>query len=213
MTVETKDFDKEAATWDDEPQRVKLARGIAGAISARVKLTSDMDVLDFGCGTGLLTIALSSLVRSVTAVDSSRGMLDVLMAKVEKQNISNVKAQHVQVDNGEFLGGSYHLIVSSMTLHHVKEIGYLLNQFYMIARPAGRLCIVDLDPDDGRFHSENERVYHYGFVRAALRKAIAAAGFADVEDMTAAEVMKPVADGRMQLFTVFLMIGRKISDR
>ena len=58
--------------------RVKLATDVAGAVSAEVRLAADMDVLDFGCGTGLLALQLQPYVRSITGVDSSQGMLDVL---------------------------------------------------------------------------------------------------------------------------------------
>jgi hypothetical protein len=35
------------------------------------------------------------------------------------------------------------------------------------------------------------------------------AGFDDIQDRIAAEVMKPVSDGGMRSFTIFLMTGRK----
>ncbi len=77
MEVEKRDFDKEAAGWDEHPGKVKLANDIAGAIGNHIVLTPNMDVLDFGCGTGLLTFQLQPLIRSITGVDSSQGMLDV----------------------------------------------------------------------------------------------------------------------------------------
>ncbi len=53
-----------------------------------------MDILDFGCGTGLLTLHFQPLARSVTGLDSSPGMLDALKAKIRDQNLANVKARH-----------------------------------------------------------------------------------------------------------------------
>jgi predicted TPR repeat methyltransferase len=76
-----RDFDKVAASWDT-PMRVKLATDVAGAVSAEVRLATEMDVLDFGCGTGLLALQLQPYVRSITGVDSSQGMLDVLGSKI-----------------------------------------------------------------------------------------------------------------------------------
>lgn len=73
--------------------------------------------------------------------------------------------------------------------------------------------ISDLDPDDGRFHGQNESVFHNGFDRAALRRALAEAGFDEIRDRTAATMVKPVPDGSSLAFTVFLMIGRKVPDR
>ncbi len=77
MNDEKRDFNKEAATWD-EPRRERMNRDIASAIEAEIPLRRDMNVLDFGCGTGLLTMCLQPQVASVTCIDSSRGMLDIL---------------------------------------------------------------------------------------------------------------------------------------
>jgi ubiquinone/menaquinone biosynthesis C-methylase UbiE len=209
MNIERRDFDKEAATWDEVPARVKLANDITAAISDEIVLTSNMDVLDFGCGTGLLTLKLQPAVHSITGVDSSQGMIDVLKAKIDKQNLSNVRTQYLDTDTGNMLEGSYHLIVTSMTLHHVKEIRPLLDQFYRIVAPSGYLCIADLDLDDGKFHSNNDGVFHFGFDRAVLHQYFMEAGFDDIRDRTAAEVMKPVSNGGIQPFSVFLMTGRK----
>ena len=128
MNTEKRDFDKEAATWDEAPARVKLANDIVAAISDEIVLTSNMDVLDFGCGTGLLTLRLQPVVRSITGVDSSQGMINVLNAKIDKQNLPNVRTQYIDNEEGDIPEGNYDLIVSGMTLHHVKEIRPLLDR-------------------------------------------------------------------------------------
>jgi 2-polyprenyl-3-methyl-5-hydroxy-6-metoxy-1,4-benzoquinol methylase len=209
MTTEKRDFDKEAAAWDEHPARVQLASDVAAAIVRQVTLRSDMDVLDFGCGTGLLTLQLALRVRSITGVDSSRGMLNVLTAKVAKQNLTNVRTLLLDLDAGDDLTDEYHLIVSSMTLHHIREIGPLLERFYKALAPGGHLCLADLDPDYSLFHDDNQGVFHPGFDRAALRRAFADAGFEDVQDTTAAEVTKPTRLGELRRFTIFLMTGLK----
>ncbi len=168
-----------------------------------------MDVLDFGCGTGLLTLELQPLVHSITGVDSSRGMLDVLQAKVKDGNLANVKTGCLDLEKGDLLEGSYDLVVSSMTLHHIREINPLLDQFYAILRPDGQLCIADLDPDDGQFHSNNASVFHFGFPEAELRRAFAQAGLTEVRYQKVASVRKPIAGGGERVFTIFLMTGRK----
>ena len=208
MNNERRDFDKEAVSWD-EPGRVKLANDIAQAIIDEITLAPTMDVLDFGCGTGLLTLKLQPLVHSITGVDSSQGMLDVLNAKIKNQDLTDVTTQHRDLDKGDALEGSYHLIVSSMTLHHIREIRPLLDKFSMATAPDGYLCIADLDPDGGRFHGNNDGVFHFGFDRAMIRRAFIEAGFDDVRDKTAAQIMKPVPDEGSQQFSIFLMTGRK----
>jgi cyclopropane fatty-acyl-phospholipid synthase-like methyltransferase len=172
-----------------------------------------MDVMDFGCGTGLLTIRLQPYVRSITGVDNSQGMLDIFNTKISKLKLTNIRPLVVDLDKGDTLAGNYHLIVSNMTLHHIKEIQPFFDQFYNIMAPAGYLCIADLDLDEGQFHDDKTGVFHFGFDRKAVRKYFADAGFENVHDMTAAEVVKPAYNGETRRFTVFLMIGQKISDK
>jgi ubiquinone/menaquinone biosynthesis C-methylase UbiE len=209
MSNGKRDFDKEAATWDEEPRRVRLANDIADAIAEEIELQPDMDVLDFGCGTGLITVRLSPRVHSVTAVDGSQGMLDVLQAKIRHGNLTNVQTRRVDFEKKEVLQGNYHLIVCSMMLHHVKEIDLLLDQFFKVLNTGGYLGIADLDPDGGQFHGNNDGVLHFGFDRTKLRDALTMVGFMDIRDRTAAEVLKPVSSGGKRSFSVFLITGRR----
>lgn len=212
MSAKKRDFDKEAASWDENPVRVKLSNDIAHAISEQIALNPEMNIMDFGCGTGLLALRLRPFVRSVTGVDSSQGMLDKFNAKIAKLKLDKVSALHIDLDKGDVLTGCYNLVLSNMTLHHIKEIEPLFAQFHNIIASDGYLCIADLDLDDSQFHEDNTGVFHFGFDREALRKIFREAGFYDVRDIDAAEVVKPSRNGEMGRFSIFLMIGRKRSD-
>jgi ubiquinone/menaquinone biosynthesis C-methylase UbiE len=209
VTTEKRDFDREAASWDDRPARVKLAKEIADAIQRQVPATSEMDALDFGCGTGLLTIQLQPFVRSITGVDSSQGMLDVLNDNIAKLKLNNVRTLRADFQKGDALTGNYNLIVSNMTLHHIKDIRPLFNQFYKAMAPSGYLCIADLDPEHGQFHEDNTGVFHFGFDRAELRETFIEAGFDSIRDIPATRMAKSTGDEKMREFSVFLMSGVK----
>lgn len=209
INTKKRNFDQDAVNWDQIPRRVKVAQDVAHNMIQEITLTPDIDVMDFGCGTGLLTFSLQTFVRSITGVDSSQGMLDVFKAKIKEQNLNNVKAEFIDLDKGDVLNCSYHLIVSSMTLHHIKNIASLLEQFYSILLPSGQLAIADLDLDDGQFHSDNEGVFHSGFDRKELHQMFIDTGFRDVRHRTAAQVEKTVGDGSSRLFTLFLITGIK----
>jgi 2-polyprenyl-3-methyl-5-hydroxy-6-metoxy-1,4-benzoquinol methylase len=209
IDTKKRNFDQDAANWDQISGRIKVAQDIAQSMIHELTLTPDMDVLDFGCGTGLLTLALQPFVRSITGVDSSQGMLDVFKTKIKEQNLTNVEAEYIDLDKGDILRGSYHLIVSSMTLHHIKNISPLLKQFYSMLLPSGRVGVADLDLDDGQFHGNNDGVYHFGFDRETLRRIFMETGFQNVQSIHAAEIEKPVNDAKNRLFTIFLMTASK----
>ncbi len=209
MTGIKRDFDTAAPSWDENPGRVKLAGDVALAIIDTIPLSPTMDVLDFGCGTGLLTIHLQPHVRSITGVDSSAGMTSILDEKIRFMNLRNAKTLTLDLDRGGLLSGRYHLAVSSMTFHHVQDIPHLLAQLHSVLLPGGWLCVADLDPDQGRFHDDNTGVFHFGFERDAQMAAFRHAGFEQVSCRTAATMTKISSDGQARSFTIALVSGRK----
>ncbi|MCK9581192.1 MAG: class I SAM-dependent methyltransferase [Methanoregula sp.] len=209
MTGQKRDFDSAARTWDDNPARVKLAHDVARAIRDTIKLTPDMEVLDFGCGTGLLTLRLQREVRCITGMDSSPGMLEVLNKKIGASGITNVKTTLFNPENAGSLKGEYDLVVSSMTFHHIPEMSSMVNILHSHIRPGGMLGIADLDREGGRFHDSNVGVHHFGFDRAMLKKEIETAGFLKIRNRTAAIIHKSSPVCQERSFTVFLMTAEK----
>ena len=208
MNLTKRDFDKEAASWDSLP-RVKLAADVSKAILGHLQLKPNMDVLDFGCGTGLVSFPLGSLVHSVTGVDTSKGMLEVFKGKVQREQIDNIKTLYLDLAKGDTVSGRYHVIISSMTLHHVKDPLDILKQFNRALLPGGYIAIADLDEEGGRFHGNNDGVFHFGFDRDKLCHLFVEAGFRDVSSATATQMNKPDAQGQDREFSIFLITGCK----
>jgi 2-polyprenyl-3-methyl-5-hydroxy-6-metoxy-1,4-benzoquinol methylase len=208
-TKEHRDFDKEAAQWDTKPERVKLANDVANAIIKEAAPLRGVNALDFGCGTGLITLRLQPYVKTITGVDSSQGMLEVLQGKIRTQGLGNVTTMLVDIEQGGRIEGTYDLIVSSMTLHHVPDTVSLFRQWYALLVPGGRLSFSDLDTEGGAFHGDNTGVFHHGFDRARLKTLLQEAGFRDIRDTTASKLMKPVEGKGEREFTVFLISARK----
>ncbi|MCK9420308.1 MAG: class I SAM-dependent methyltransferase [Nitrospirae bacterium] len=204
-----KDFDKEAAQWDANPGRVKLANEVADAIIREAAPARDMDVLDFGCGTGLVTLRLQPLVRTILGVDSSLGMLGVLEGKIRTQGIANARTRFVDFEKGGRVEGGFHLLVSSMTLHHVPDTARLFKQWHELLLPGGLLSFADLDAEDGSFHGDNTGVFHTGFDREHLKKLLLSAGFHDVRDTTATTMLRDVEGRGKKEFPVFLIVAKK----
>jgi 2-polyprenyl-3-methyl-5-hydroxy-6-metoxy-1,4-benzoquinol methylase len=142
-------------------------------------------------------------------VDNSRGMLDVLVSKVRDQKIGNVRTQFVDLEQGGTVEGRFHLIVSSMTLHHVPNPAALIAQLAAALLPGGILAVADLDTEDGSFHGDNTGVLHLGFDRPRIKGLFEQAGLYAVRDVTAAVVVKELEGKGRREFPVFLVIGEK----
>mgnify|MGYP003592343962 CR=1 FL=1 len=201
---ETERFDKAAATWEGEERRVLLASGVTEAIARRCALPADLDVLDFGCGTGLVSLGLLPLVRSVTGVDTSRGMLDVFERKLLEKRLDGVRAVFLPPDVPLSLPDRFHLVVSSMTLHHVADLASLFARLRDHLRPGGRVALADLDREDGTFHDDAQGVVHLGFDRGQIAALLVGAGFVDVAVETATVTRKGERS-----YPVFLATGRR----
>ena len=203
-----RDFEAVASRWDSNPTRVKIARDVGDAIMHAVKLSPQMDVLDYGCGTGLLAMQLQPHVKSVTGADSSPAMIAVLTDKIDTLKPGNVSAQLVDFERGAHASGEYDLIVSSMVTHHIPDTAALFKEWKRLLKPHGQIAFADLDTEDGSFHGDNTGVFHLGFDRAKLRELLHAAGFAEVRDRTATRVRKEI-EGKAREFPIFLITANK----
>ena len=204
-----RDFDKESETWDENPARTELARAISGAILRRVSITKSMDALDYGAGTGLVTLALQPHVRSLVAADSSEGMLAKLSEKVTVSGLSNVQTVLLDLENDPAPEWRFDLIVSSMTFHHIQSIPALVLRLSEMLRTGGYIAVADLDLDDGEFHADSTGVKHDGLDRDEMKRIFAASGLDEVTVDTAHTMAREVPGKGQREFSIFLIAGKK----
>ncbi len=188
--TQQRDFDAAALNWDEEPRRVKLAGEISDTILKSLPLSQEWDALDFGCGTGLVTLQLAPALRSITGVDSSSGMIDRLDTKIRQTGYTNVRTELCDLDKGHLPSGRYHLITSAMTLHHVEKLAPLFQSFKALLHPGGWVALADLETEDGSFHEDPTGVFHHGFSADELSNMLTAAGFSSITVTTATKVVK-----------------------
>ncbi|MDY6980729.1 MAG: class I SAM-dependent methyltransferase [Pseudomonadota bacterium] len=192
-------FEEKARDWDTNEMITALSAGIGSAIVERIPLSSDMTVMDFGAGTGLISAHIAPHVNRITAVDVSESMLEKLAAKPELQGKVEVCCQDILE---EPLEQEFDLIVSAMALHHVEDTQKLFRHFADSLRPGGRVALADLDKEDGTFHPAGvEGVFHHGFERDALESLMREQGYSNIQFSTAHVVNKEEGDYPIFLVT------------
>jgi ubiquinone/menaquinone biosynthesis C-methylase UbiE len=203
-----RDFDQAAATWDEKPQRRRLAAAVATGIAAAIPLHRDMRALEYGCGTGLVGLQLASQLGQLTAADASPGMLLELQKKCRVLGLDNVTQLQVAPDCWLLAEAAYDLLFASMVLHHVADTGALLRHFRGALAPGGYLALADLAEEDGSFHDNPHGIAHHGFDRHSLIACLQQLGFCDLRDTTVHTIDKERGDG-MRAYPVFLITGKK----
>ena len=195
-------FAHKSKSWDMNSKRVQNAKGIAEHIIENIKLEPSMKVMDFGAGTGLLSYFIAPYVETIVAVDNSPSMLEVFN---EKSDEFDCKTEILELDlSKDDLEEKFHVIISSMTIHHLEDTKELFQKLYNMLEENGFIALADLDTEDGSFHSDNTGVFHYGFEREKLEAIAKEVGFKNIRFKLASTIKKPHAD-----FTVFLMLAEK----
>ena len=196
-------FDEKAKNWDVNPMQIERSRAISAAMARILPLNDSMTALDYGAGTGLLALALSTKLKSVLAMDSSKGMLEVLSKKLSADT-PNLSVVNHDLCTTNYTGDPFDLVYTAMTLHHVDDVESLLSRFATLVKPGGYLAIADLETEDGSFHGGELHTGHHGFDPAQLATRVEAIGFGAVSYEQIYTV-----DREGATYPVFLLTGRK----
>lgn len=81
-------FEQMASRYDTE-ERIALAQVIAKEVREVLGDSRSESLIDYGSGTGLVSLELTDLVKSVLLVDSSEQMLKIAKGKIERRDIAN----------------------------------------------------------------------------------------------------------------------------
>jgi len=203
------DFDSRAAQWDNLPRRVALAHAVVAAIVEEAAPQPTMRMLDYGAGTGLVTLGLLPQVKEAIAVDSSRGMLEQLEIKAREAGITNLQTCFIDLDTEWHLPKGIDLLVSSMTMHHVPEPATLFAYFKECMNHGALLCIADLDQEDGSFHDDATGIPHNGFAVEQMETYFRQAGFVEIRTAVIVTVKKE-REGVVQEYPVNLTVGKLV---
>jgi hypothetical protein len=139
-------------------------------------------------------------------------MLQVLEDKIRAGGLQRMRVEKLDLEREPPRDFRFHLIVANMVMHHIDHTETLLTAFHKMLLPGGALAITDLDTEPGLFHGPDvaTSVYHHGFDRRAFINHLYQAGFVDVKDVTAHVIRKPIPNGDIHEFPVFLIVGHRV---
>lgn len=201
-------FDQKAKTWDDNPERIKLVEKVWETISANIDFNKIHHAIDYGSGTGLLGFKAINHVESMTFCDTSDGMLDQVNNKIKYYGHLNAKTLKADFSNGQLPSKKFELIMTMLVLHHVHKLAKILANFNKLLQPGGYISIIDLENEDGSFHSDNTGVAHFGFHKQEIINLIEKNGFKVDYYSNHLNMNKKHPEGNKK-FQLFALIARK----
>lgn len=160
-------FKDAAKTWDTDKTRTR--NQIFADAAAKYITKSPIELLDFGCGTGLLGEALMQnkaiSVSRLVGIDSVEEMIEEFILKFIDEPKARGYSFDIEKGNWKKEIGSFDVLVTAMAFHHLDRPFEALVQLKKYMNPQGKIMIIDLDAEDGSFHPDPKAmgVKHFGF--------------------------------------------------
>lgn len=160
------------------------------AIINRLGIAGTEKVLDAGCGTGALLMALKGRYPDIVAegLDPDEIALEIAKKKSGRKGL-DIKWHLGFMEKMPFDDGSFDIVVSTLALHHVNPEKKLpaLMECRRVLRPSGRMVLVDVSPDDtglfGRAIYKVLSMFEHLMKVDQIMAMMKEAGFSEVRNM------------------------------
>lgn len=205
------EFDKKAATWDEDPTKIERATTIASKLKDYFKDEIFNEALDYGSGTGLLGFAFLERCNHLTLMDESIEMTNLAKQKALKFEKGRVEAVQIDLMNDVLPEKRFDIIFTLLTMHHIPNTDGILEKFYDVLNPGGILAIIDLEKEDGSFH-DGDFDGHLGFNKANLEDHLKNNGLKAQDYMEIYRITKKLENGVERDYPLFLSISKKPNE-
>lgn len=165
----SENWDYSADNWDTNSDVISYSEMAYESLVKSVNIEGKY-ILDFGCGTGLLTERLSPLAKSIVAIDTSPKMISVLQSK----NLSNVTTLSEPltlelINKNSSLINKFNIVVASSVFSFLPNYISVLKLLKSIMATDGSLIQWDWLPPDGD--------PGFGLSEFTIKKSLNSAGF------------------------------------
>ncbi|MDX1489265.1 MAG: class I SAM-dependent methyltransferase, partial [Acidiferrobacterales bacterium] len=140
-------WDRIAPSYSKQPiaDSASYARKLA---ATQALMRADMQVLEFGCGTGSTALEHAPHVAHIEATDVSAAMIGIGREKAEDAGIDNITFRQAGVEDFEAPDGSYDMVLALNLLHLVPDRTAALAKIHRLLKPGGffvssTVCLAD----------------------------------------------------------------------
>lgn len=129
--------------WDNIAERYSK-QPIADEASYQEKLQvtreyfrPDMEVLEFGCGTGSTAIVHAPYVKHIRAIDISSKMIEIAQGKADAENIDNITFEQLTLEDINIPENTLDAVLGLSILHLLENKEEAITKVYQMLKPGG----------------------------------------------------------------------------
>lgn len=131
-------------------------QAIADEVSYQKKLKTtqeylkpDMEMFEFGCGTGSTAIVHAPYVKHIRAIDFSSKMIEIAQGKADKEHVKNITFEQSTIDEFNVSDQSLDVVLGMSILHLLENREEMIAKIYKMLKPGGLFvsstaCIGDM---------------------------------------------------------------------
>lgn len=123
------------------------------AYEKKLRVTRDyfgpeMEVLEFGCGTGTTAITQAPYVKHIRAIDISAKMIAIARRKQEAAKVANLSFEQASFDDLDLPDESFDAVMGHSILHLLEDKEAAIAKVHRLLKPGGvfissTVCIAD----------------------------------------------------------------------
>lgn len=138
--------EKRAAAYDEMMGKIRNQKERAKEMIELLSLDKNDTVIDFGCGTGTLTIEIARKCRKMIGVDISTAMLEIAAKKAKEENLFNIDFHNAGFLTYEHKGEPVDKVLTSGAFHHLPDFWKVisLQRMHDMLKDGGLLLLSDV---------------------------------------------------------------------
>ena len=103
----------------------------------RAHLRPDMQVLEFGCGSGTTALLHAPFVRRIQGIDSSAKMIEIARGKAMSANAANASFQQASIEEYAALEQTFDAVLGLSILHLLDDWSGAIKKVHRLLKPGG----------------------------------------------------------------------------
>jgi len=136
MNKSEKFWDKRSKEYDKQEKKYEQDYNKIIENTKKYLNTNDI-VLDYACGTGIITNKIAKNIKEIHAIDISSKMIDVAKRKADERDIQNINYAQLTIFDDRYKNESFNVILAFNILHLLEDAQKVMQRINELLKPEG----------------------------------------------------------------------------